>query len=127
MSDQATVARLKQNGEPLVNGHRGKIKKLFSYDRDLNPEEPEPKQVLELTKVYRDLLTGIKEDPSRQGLLKTPERAAKAFLFFTKGYGQTLEGKALNLFLFNEEKANISTYFLLLVILFLLFLSFRFF
>lgn len=95
MSDQATVAHLKQNGEPLVNGHRGKMKKFLSYDRDLSPEEPEPKKVLELTKVYRDLLSGIKEDPSRQGLLKTPERAAKAFLFFTKGYDQTLEGNFL--------------------------------
>lgn len=106
MSDQATVALLKQNGEPLVNGHRGKIKKFLSYDRDLDPEEPEPKKVLELTKVYRDLLSGIKEDPSRQGLLKTPERAAKAFLFFTKGYDQTLEGKIIFLHPLTVKEVN---------------------
>lgn len=41
---------------------------------------------------YRSLLSDVGEDPCRQGLLKTPERAAKAFLFFTKGYEQTLEG-----------------------------------
>ncbi|XP_064489542.1 GTP cyclohydrolase 1-like [Ornithodoros turicata] len=39
---------------------------------------------------YRALLEGIGEDPERQGLLKTPERAAEAFLFFTSGYGQEL-------------------------------------
>lgn len=37
-----------------------------------------------------------------QGLLKTPERAAKAMLFFTKGYDQTLE-EALNGAIFDED------------------------
>ncbi|GFY38428.1 GTP cyclohydrolase 1 [Trichonephila inaurata madagascariensis] len=81
----------KMNGEAKMNGH--KLRKFLSYDRDLDPEEPEPEKVVTLTRAYRDVLHGIKEDPTRQGLLKTPERAAKAFLFFTKGYEQTLQGK----------------------------------
>ncbi|RXG70903.1 GTP cyclohydrolase 1 [Armadillidium vulgare] len=42
------------------------------------------------------------EDPEREGLLKTPERAAKALLFFTKGYDQTIE-EVLNEAIFNED------------------------
>jgi GTP cyclohydrolase I len=42
---------------------------------------------------YKELLWSLGENPERQGLLKTPERAAKAMLFFTKGYDQSLDGK----------------------------------
>lgn len=47
----------------------------------------------EMSRSYRLLLGSLGENPDRQGLLKTPERAAKAMLFFTKGYDQSLEGK----------------------------------
>ena len=38
------------------------------------------------------ILKGVGEDPTREGLLKTPRRAAEAFNFFTKGYEESLEG-----------------------------------
>lgn len=47
----------------------------------------------EMSRSYKLLLASLGENPERQGLLKTPERAAKAMLFFTKGYDQTVEGK----------------------------------
>ncbi|HMK24587.1 MAG TPA: GTP cyclohydrolase I FolE [Chitinophagaceae bacterium] len=41
-----------------------------------------------LIKSYRDVLDQLGEDPEREGLLKTPERVAKAMQFMTQGYFQ---------------------------------------
>lgn len=48
----------------------------------------------ELMDCYRTILIGVGEDPGRQGLQKTPERAAKALLYFTKGYDEKIEGNS---------------------------------
>lgn len=42
----------------------------------------------EIKQDYKHILSEIGEDGSRDGLLKTPERAAKAMLFLTQGYQQ---------------------------------------
>jgi GTP cyclohydrolase I len=39
-----------------------------------------------MSEAYLDVLKGIGEDPTREGLLKTPERVAKAMQFLTHGY-----------------------------------------
>lgn len=44
--------------------------------------------VEKLKEHYREILRLLGEDPDREGLLKTPERVAKAMAFITKGYGE---------------------------------------
>ena len=47
-----------------------------------------------LEKLYSKLLTSVEGDVKRQGLTKTPQRAAKALLYFTKGYDESVAGKS---------------------------------
>ena len=46
------------------------------------------KRIEELMGHYREILRLLGEDPEREGLIKTPERVAKAMSFITKGYSQ---------------------------------------
>lgn len=52
-------------------------KKVENYDK---------KTTNSLMKVYEKVLKELGEDPQREGLIKTPERVAKALQFMTQGY-----------------------------------------
>ena len=43
-----------------------------------------------ISKLIENLLQEIGEDPTREGLLKTPERVAKSWAYFSRGYSQDL-------------------------------------
>ena len=49
------------------------------------------KDLDKIANVYRELLQGIGEDVGREGLLRTPDRAARALEFLTQGYRQDLD------------------------------------
>ena len=51
---------------------------------------------------YRDVLKLIGEDPDREGLKNTPERAARAMQFLTQGYNQDLD-KIVNKAIFETK------------------------
>jgi GTP cyclohydrolase I len=44
-----------------------------------------------LADLYAQILEGIGEDPKREGLQDTPERAARAMEYLTRGYHQTID------------------------------------
>ncbi|KAI4807236.1 hypothetical protein KUCAC02_027058 [Chaenocephalus aceratus] len=55
-----------------------------------------------LEAAYTSILRELGEDTDRQGLLRTPHRAAKAMQFLTKGYHETIED-ILNNAIFDED------------------------
>ena len=54
-------------------------KKIEHYDEECTKS---------LSSNYKEVILNLGEDPSREGLLKTPERVAKAMQFLTQGYDQ---------------------------------------
>ena len=49
-------------------------------------EQYNPVTIKSIADKYRDILKDVGEDPDREGLLKTPERVAKALQYLTHGY-----------------------------------------
>lgn len=52
----------------------------------MKKEETNEETTNQIASHYEDILQRIGEDPNREGLLKTPERVAKALQFLTHGY-----------------------------------------
>lgn len=64
----------------------------------MNPEA----LIQSMSQKVRGLLTDLGEDPDREGLVKTPERHAKAMLYLTSGYQKTPE-EVVGDAIFHEE------------------------
>mgnify|MGYP003296994074 FL=1 len=58
---------------------------IVNYKRE---DRYDDAKIAELMVHYREILRLLGEDPEREGLIKTPERVAKAMSFITKGYAQ---------------------------------------
>jgi len=59
-------------------------------------------QVSNLSQLVKSMLGEVGEDPGREGLLKTPDRYAKAFKYLTSGYS-TCPKTVLNGAIFHEQ------------------------
>ena len=58
--------------------------KIMAYTKI---EQYDPETTQKLAEHYYEILKLLGEDPQREGLLKTPERVAKAMQFLNQGYG----------------------------------------
>lgn len=58
-----------------------------------------------VSSLIRELLVEIGEDPEREGLLKTPERVARAYEYLTSGY-RADTGEVINEAVFQAESNN---------------------
>ena len=63
-------------------------------------------RVVCLEQSYREILEAVGEDPQREGLLKTPGRAARALEFLTAGYRQSMD-EIVNGAIFHSEASEI--------------------
>jgi GTP cyclohydrolase I len=89
-----------QHNDELNTEGGGTVTDLTGQGKEENTVE-----IGDLSEQYRHILEGVGEDPSREGLLKTPARAAAAMRFLTQGYRQDLQ-VLLNNAIFQEDNNN---------------------
>ncbi|MFT7131243.1 MAG: GTP cyclohydrolase I, partial [Gammaproteobacteria bacterium] len=63
------------------------MEKYMSQDKNLDNRV----SIDNMADAYSTLIEGVGEDLTRDGLIDTPNRAAKAMKFLTKGYEQTID------------------------------------
>ena len=72
---------------------------------DIDQDIDDGEAVGQYAALVQDQLALLGEDPSREGLLRTPERVAKAMAFLTRGYHQRVE-EVVGEGIFAEEHRN---------------------
>lgn len=97
--DKDVEDKLKQLKLEQISGSEGDtkfvlpaLKRETKKEETLESEKKYENAVEEIANNYKSVLRSLGEDTGRQGLLKTPERAAKAMMFFTKGYRENISG-----------------------------------
>lgn len=84
-----------QPAEPGAHRAASAVMDSWKEERTRSVEDNEM-SLPSLAAAYSTILRGLGEDPQRQGLLKTPWRAATAMQFFTKGYQEKITGESPN-------------------------------
>jgi len=76
---------------PAASGRRAKLSISDTGAAAAVPPSDEKDNALKtIADAYSTILSALGEDPLREGLVKTPMRAAKALAYFTKGYESSL-------------------------------------
>ena len=94
MADVEEVEKMSSNEKTS----RVKVSRLDTQDQldrvestDENKEAHERMEIV--SNAFKTIITALGEDVEREGLVKTPARAAKALFFFTKGYEEKISCK----------------------------------
>ncbi|ESO94181.1 hypothetical protein LOTGIDRAFT_118558 [Lottia gigantea] len=93
------LTSVNNNGHDKGEKEQSKVANGSGNRKDSITEE---ERIAYVSSHFKHILQGVGEDPERQGLLKTPERAAKALMYFTKGYSENIED-VLNNAVFDED------------------------
>ncbi len=65
---------------------KGNMRRENVMDGYARTDQYNPEIIERISSKYRDILKDVGEDPDREGLIKTPERVAKALQYLTHGY-----------------------------------------
>ncbi|XP_031606599.1 GTP cyclohydrolase 2 [Oreochromis aureus] len=86
------------NGDRITD----KMSTVHRHHETSRKESEDESRLPALEAAYTDILRHLGEDTDREGLLRTPLRAAKAIQFLTKGYHETIDD-ILNNAIFDED------------------------
>lgn len=99
--DEEEETSLTRSPSPVIDFDGLSRPSLGTRERLEESEEQKQVRLERMKGAVRTLLECVGEDPDREGILATPERYAKALLFFTKGYQQNVRD-IVNGAVFNE-------------------------
>lgn len=90
-SDELSITAASASSELSSTTALSLVRNNINGDDDDKPDGTQQTQILQkMTEACRTILTCIGEDPTRDGLLRTPSRWAQSLLFMTRGYNQCI-------------------------------------